>query len=157
MPKADSFFDMIEETDADFVLITETWFCNSVETDSFLDRAEGEFGLSSINRMRPRKGRNNPGGRLSLLFRKSSVHFTEYKIKRAGHEIICARAKLTGVSRPIFVIGTYPSPKLKAEQYHESLSLVSEALLKIKSETNNPYLIVMGDFNGKDIQEAIGN
>lgn len=83
--------------------------------------------------------------------------FNEHRIKRKSYEIICARGKLRDNSRPIFIIAVYLSTKLKAEQYHECLELIFDAILRIKSENNSPYLLVLVDFNNKDIGEAIGD
>ena len=46
---------------------------------------------------------------------------------------------------------------MKAKGYHECLVLISDAILKIKTENTNPYLVIAGDFNKKDVTKAIGD
>ena len=104
--------------------------------------AHGGYGLSFIHRMRRRNMGKNPGGGVSLVFRKSTIGLKEYKIKRKDHEIVCARGKLHNNTRPFFVIGVYISTKYKASQYHECLSLISDAVLKIKTEVKEAYIMI---------------
>ena len=150
-------FALFEEYALDFAVVTETWFGYSKETYLFKDRARGEFGIHSLDRMRRKTGHNNSGGSVSILFRPGSISFKEYKIKREGFELICARGKMNNNQRPFFVLAAYLSTKLKADQYHQFLTRISEAILKIKTEAKDPYIPLMGDFNNKDLDKAIGD
>ena len=116
-----------------------------------------EHGIEFVNKMRAKKGHNNPGGGVSIAYNPERLTLTEYPITRGQHELVCAKGKIKGNTRPLFILGIYLSPKLKAAQYHECLSLVSDAIMRIKTEHNNPYVIVGGDLNGKEISEAIGD
>ena len=40
---------------------------------------------------------------------------------------------------------------------HDLLSCLSDIILKIKTDVSNPYIVLAGDFNRKDIKEAIGD
>lgn len=60
-------------------------------------------------------------------------------------------------TRPLYILGVYISTRLKADRYHDCLSALSAIILKIKSEANCPYIILAGDFNRKDVEEAIGD
>ena len=49
----------------------------------------------------------------------------------------------------------YIPPKTKAKQSEQALEVLSDAILKLKTELADPYLIVVGDFNGRDLHWAI--
>ena len=51
----------------------------------------------------------------------------------------------------------YIPPDSVAAEYHAALSLVNQEILKIKTDLNDPYLIIGGDLNGRDLGEAIGD
>ena len=97
------------------------------------------------------------GGGVSIAFRKSAVTLREYKIKKKSYEIVCAKGKIANNTGPLFVFAVYLSTSLKASQYHEFLEIISQAILKVKSEAKYPYLILAGDFDRSDISEAIGD
>ena len=60
-------------------------------------------------------------------------------------------------TRPFFIIAVYIPPKMLAKNYHECFELISEAILKIKTECKDPYIVIGGDLNRRDIAEAIGD
>ena len=60
-------------------------------------------------------------------------------------------------TRPLYVIAAYISTRLKAEKYHEFLEIINATILKIKTETSEPHIILAGDFNRRDISEVIGD
>ena len=71
--------------------------------------------------------------------------------------MVGAVGKIHNNTRPLYIIGAYLSTRLKAREYHSLLETISLAILKIKSESTNPYVILAGDFNKKDVDEALGD
>lgn len=153
--KVESLKEMIEEGGQAFSVVTETWFHMGPPLDELKATMKNVHHLESIDRMRKRKGSANPGGGVSIVFDPSRIKLKEYPVKRRGHKIIAAVGKLPNNTRKIYIIGVYISTKLKADKYHECLETLNEVILKIKTETVNPYLVLAGDFNKKDVGEAI--
>ena len=60
-------------------------------------------------------------------------------------------------TRPFFVIGIYLPPKTKAADVNECMQLISQAVLRIKTEAKNPYIVIGGDLNHADMDDAIGD
>ena len=147
-PKAESFSPLFDDLRLDFVVVTEPWFSASSETREFLDRASGEFGIASVDRMR-KKNPNNNNNPSSL--RRAQLYLKNIKSKEHSLRLFVPEENCTTI-RALSL-----STKLKAKGYHQCLTLVSEAILKIKSEVSNPYIAIMGDLNNKDVNEAIGD
>ena len=95
--------------------------------------------------------------RQAILYNKNRCTFKERKIKGNRFEIISGIAKLVHNTRPWAVIVVYIPPDSLAESYHAVLKLVGDEIAKLKSELNDPYITVGGDFNGRNIGEAIGD
>ena len=152
-----SLKDYFTNLELSLAVISETWFHQGEKLDKLLLDAEQGMGLSMILKNRKKTGRANPGGGVGIVFDKQRVTLKEYPIKRGRFEIVAASGKIKNNSRPLYVIAVYLSTKLRASSYHACLSLVSDAILKIKNESSSPYIILAGDFNRKDIHEAIGD
>ena len=157
VPKCGSLIDYFCDLELTLAIICETWFHKSDTLESFQTKLKAEENICFLNKMRKKTGKNNPGGGVSIAYNESKVALTEFPITRGKYEIVCAKGKIKGNTRLLFVIGAYLPPKLKAAEHHECLELIGEAILRIKTEFRNPYIILGGDFNGKDIHEAIGD
>ena len=108
--KIDSLRDHFRESDLAFAIVTETWLCAAPGLEDWLINQEHANGLSFINCMRKRTGPANPGGGVSIIYRKSQVVFKEFKVKRENYEFVCAKGKITNNTRPIFVLAAYFAP-----------------------------------------------
>ena len=148
--KMPSVYDCFEELSLDIMVITETWFYSCAALDKLLKDAEKGEGIKAVNYCRKRNGRSNHGGGVSILYKESKVKISEYKLKRKGHEMVVVKAKLLNNTRPMFIIGVYVSTRLNSKAVKEILSMVNDAIHKIKSENANPYILIAGDFNRSD-------
>ena len=140
-----------------FAVVTESWFVKGHKLDDFKSTALQEHGLVVIDRNRPRMKSSNPGGGVAIVCNTKKITLKEHPVKRGKHEFIVASGKIHGNSRPLYVIATYLSTRLKAEEYHNHLAHLNAAILRIKTDVVNPYIILAGGFNRTDIQEAIGD
>lgn len=129
------------------MILTETWFYDCAALDNLMCDASSGEGIRFLNFCRKRKGRQNIGGGVSIAFKADRVKASEFKMKRSGHEIVAARIKLTNNTRPMFVLAVYASTRLNATKARELLTLVNDAIHKIKSTNGNPYILIAGDFN----------
>ena len=155
--KMDCLYDYFDNLSMSFVIVTETWFHECEAFGVLQTNAKHGHNLHMINRTRKKLNKSCVGGGVSIIFNKSKVTLKEFTVKRKGHEIVCARGKMQNNTRPIFILGVYISTKYKAAQYHDCLSTLSEAILKIKTEAKDPYIILGGDFNHRNVTEAIGD
>ena len=155
--KTNSLADCFKELGLSFAVIKETWFHEGQQLDKLAIDIHGEHGLSMINKMRKKNGRNNPGGGVSIVFDKTKIKLKEHKVTRGRLEIVAATGKFPNNTRPFYIIGVYISTRLRANSFHDLLSCLSDIILKIKTEVSSPYIVLAGDFNNKKIDEAIGD
>ena len=147
----------MQELDLSLTIITETWFYECESLRNLDISALNGSAVSFVHRCRKKKKRSNPGGGISIAFRKSRVSLKEFRFKRKQYELLCAHGKIVNNSRPIYIFGVYISPGSKAANYHECLELLSDAILKVKTSVREAYIVVGGDLNRRDIHEAIGD
>ena len=131
LPKKEAFIDYFDELDLSFAIVSETWLHRGGSLEILENELKAEHGIVLLNRMRVKKGNNNPGGGISIAYRSSKISLKEYPIKRGPYELICAKGKLPDNTRPVFVIGAYLPPKLKAQQTRECLDMISKVILKL--------------------------
>ena len=148
--KINSLCDAHDELGIDLSIVTETWFYKAPALEKVVCDAENGRALTLINNYRNRQGRTNGGGGVSIVFNKNRLTGKEYNIKRSGHEIVAAKLRVKGDSRPLFVLGIYLSTRLTAAEANKGIQTLIIAINKIKTEHENPYVIVGGDFNNFD-------
>lgn len=91
----------MEEFGLALAVVTETWLYDcevlrTFDTDMLHGRA-----LSFIHRCRKKLKRSNPGGGVSLAFRKSLINLKESPIKRKTYEIVAAQGKIPNITTPL--------------------------------------------------------
>ena len=150
----ESLIDYMEELDSSLSIITESWLKPGTRLNEDIVDLEkcSNIGLLHCSR-RSRRGRNAGGG-VAILFDRDKCNLKERKIKRGSAEILCATGRVNNFSRKIAILGVYISPRVRAKQYHLTLELISDAIRKLKEEFADPLIIVAGDFNHTNIEEA---
>ena len=156
-PKLGSLINNMRDLDIDISIISESWLKpGTILNEEIDDLRQGE-GLDLFHCSRMSRNGRAAGGGIAIIANRRRCILSEYKIKRGRSEILCTTGKLVGNSRKIAILAVYISPRCRAKQYHQTLENVSNAILKIKEEMHNPYIIVAGDFNRRKIEEAIGD
>ena len=140
-PKIESVITAFNELDLHFAVIAESWLkeCKNL-SDDLDDLNDGE-NISIIHKSRKSRRGKNAGGGIAILFQKNKIRLSERKIRRGKCELVCATGKLPGVARKIVILGAYLPPNIKANQAHEALAYISDAIGIIKQEMNDLSLI----------------
>ena len=146
----DSLYDYFEETEASFIVVSETWFYYCEALEKIMSDAAHGHGVGLINSCRKRLKRANPGGGVSIAFCTGRISLREYPVKTKGYEIIAATGKIPGTVGTLFIVALYLSTRLKKKQSEDFLDTVQDIINKIKSENQNAKVIVAGDFNRSD-------
>lgn len=94
-------------------------------------------------------------GGIAIVFNKHKLTLNEYKIQAGQAEIVAAVGKICGIQRKIVVIATYIPPKTKANQVTELMSKISDTILRVKTDYNDPVILLAGDFNQKNYAAAV--
>jgi hypothetical protein len=152
-----SLVDNFSNLDLSFAIVTESWLKPGSRLNDYIIDLEAGLNLKIIHISRKTKNGRNAGGGVALIYKPSKCQLNEYRIRRGKAEIVCATGKLTGSTRKLVVIGVYLPPKMTANQTKEALENVCLAVLKVKEEFQNPYIVIGGDFNGRNFEDSISD
>ena len=156
-PKMNSLVDYFEECDLTLAIVAESWLKPGAPLQEDLDDLEMGQNLRIVHHSRKSRRGKNAGGGIAIVYNKNKIKLNERRITKGKAEITCAVGRIPNCPRHLAVIGMYIPPQLRAAQYRAAFSFVCDAINQIKTDLADPYLIVAGDTNKKDINEAIGD
>ena len=149
MPKIESLINYFDEYGLSFCVTTETWIQGNRENNRAInDLLDG----SHIEMIRRDRGRRGGGVAISYDTRKAKLK--KYVIPNNRFEIVCAVGKFNNNTRKVAIFAVYLPPKQTSTTTKEVEACIADCILKIKSESNDPLIIVAGDLNRKDISGA---
>ena len=149
LPKIDSLVNYFEEYNLSACLISETWMRQDRDTDGILEEVENGAHISMIRRDRGRRG-----GGVAIAFDVRKMKLTKYRVNTRGFELVCATGKINNESRKLAVIAVYLPPKQTKNKTKEFCEVISDIIGKLKIELKDPYIILAGDINKKNIKPA---
>ena len=160
-PKIDSLILYMEELDATLSIITESWLRSGSKLEDDLFHLEHGTNLKMIYRNRDRNGRavkrdsggKIRGGGVAIIYHKNKINLTELKMPASRFEIVAAIGNLPGHTRKLVVYAVYAPPSLRTGAFDELIDEMVTSINKIKTEYDNPIIIVGGDFNRKPIDK----
>lgn len=158
-PKIHSVIDYFDELDLSFAVITETWLKEGSDLTEMKDDLSSGHNIEMINRIRPLKtnGQIKIGGGVSILYNPDRIALKEMPMKVGKSEIVAAIGKALQCKQKIIIIGAYLPPKMKAQSSRAAMERVERAIMKIKTEFNNPIIIYAGDFNKHNYKMILEN
>ena len=155
-PKINSLIDCFEELDARVRVITETWLCDrmSLEED-VMDLREGA-GLDLIYLNRDPLANGVAYGGVAVVSRTSSCNFKRWDLPNpGGHEVLAVAGSVAGYSRKMVVVAGYKPPGLAPARARSCVEYISDVILEAKRKYQDPHIILSGDFNQWQIQDAV--
>ena len=144
--KIESLAEHLNEVDASFAILSETWI-TSENIDRVKNDLEKGFGLKIIEKHR--RGKKKGGG-VAIVWRDSKINFSRYKLFTGDFEIVAAKTKLRAAERSMFVFSTYYPPNMSVNDVIKMNEIITDEIQKIKTKEENPVIVVSGDMNGKD-------
>ena len=155
-PKMNSLADYFTETEMSVAVVSETWFYKCEALQQLLIRAEHKDGLGMINNFRSKRKTNaNPGGGISIIYKKSMLELKPVPVNVKGQEICLAEGKLRGQSRPIYIVGCYLSTRLTKTEAKKYINVLSDVVGELETKKPNAEIIVAGDFNRADLDPML--
>ena len=94
-----SVIDAFDKLDLSLMMITETWMMEGPVKEKMTDQLSNGHNLGGIFRNRGRRG-----GGVAVIYNKSKMRMSEYKIKTKGHEILVTKGKINNNTRHMFAI-----------------------------------------------------
>ena len=156
-PKIDSLLDCFDELSVDIAVVTETWFRDGPDLSRDLEDLEHGAAVSTLVRCRP----PNPStgvshGGVAILYKKRIGRFKEIPINNPeSYEILPAVGTITGTSRKLVLIASYMPPNYTAARAASCIQFTEDLILDMKRRFRDPLIILSGDFNQWQIQEAV--
>ena len=154
IPKLASFRGTLEELGTDIAIVTETWCQDDNPTRQVLADFENKNDLSIIRRDR-RTG--TKGGGVAICSDNTKISMSRARIPHSKHEVAAAIGRRTGQRRKVLVIAAYLPPWYNAAQNTSFYNYINDCITLLLSRYEEPYVILAGDFNRRDISRATGN
>ena len=150
MPKIDSLIDYFDEHELSFCVITETWIQSSRETNKSINNLLDGSHIELIRRDRGRRG-----GGVAVAYDTRRAKLKKYVVRGNKFEIVCASGKFNNNSRKVAIFAVYLPPKQTLAATKEAATCIADCILKLKTESNDPLIVVAGDLNRKDHQWCV--
>ena len=139
-----SLKDYFKELELHFALICESWLRDDQRLREEVQNLELVENLSLIMKNRKSHKGKIAGGGVAVVFDKSRIKLSEYKIKNGCGEIVCAGGKIPSVPRKVFLMSIYIPPRMKAPQNRATLERINGTISTVKEEMDDPIIIVGG-------------
>ena len=151
LPKLRSFPKVLNGLQADVCIVTETWFQKCDKINSLLQDFKHLHCYSFLCRDRQTGKR---GGGIAICFDHEHIQLQQAKLPPSKHELLGAIGRRKGQRRKIAIIAAYLPPWYNADQDRSFHNAVNKAIRAIKSKYDDPYILVAGDLNRRDIRAA---
>ena len=154
-PKINSLIDPIEELDAAFAVVTETWLADGATLEDKQDLLLGT-GLLLLCKNRKPDDRGMSYGGVGLFFREELCNFKQLSMNNShNYEILTAVGSIQGLSRKIALLGCYMPPNYTVAKARSCLGYIEKMVIEMKRRLRAPIIVVTGDFNQWPIEEAL--
>ena len=147
-PKITSLIDYMYELQADFSMITETWFKGGKKLDAELSDIEQASGIRIVCR-----NRGKLGGGVAIAFNTSRCNLKKRTIK-SRFEMLCVTGKIAKIPRQFAIFVVYVPPSIKTQEFHNLTEDLAVAISEVKVSLSDPVVIVGGDFNKRNPSPA---
>ena len=151
-PKTDSMIQAFDSLNLHFAGISETWYKGGGALADHLIDVEGASGIKILHQSRDGRLKTRGGG-VAFAFDTSTCNFKRRQLKNVpkGLELICAVGRVEKISKRIAVFVAYVPPSMRAGQFKEFGEALAAEVAAVKTTYKSPGIIVMGDFNHRDV------
>ena len=155
-PKLPSFITCFTNLALCLAVVTETLFANGnrleIETENLL-LGQG-LNMRCLNRQPNASGLSH--GEVAIIYRDSWARGKDYNFANPdAFEVLPLRLDFADFSRPMFVVAAYIPPGYTVARGRACLQLINDLVLVIKNNHRDPYILIAGDFNQWEIDQAL--
>ena len=155
IPKISSFLDTLQELDADISVVTETWLQDSNEQSS---RTLADFeARSEYKLIRRDRTQGMRGGGVAIAYNENKIQMSRARLPHSKHEVVAAIGRRQGQRKKILILGIYVPPWYNAAQNSSMYNYINDCLVLLTARYEDPYIILAGDFNRRDIRKVTQN
>ena len=155
-PKMKSFITCFFNLAITFAVITETWLGHGTRMEAAAESlllGEG-LTINFLNREPSTNGVSHGG--VAIITRNSTTKVKTFDFPNPDKfEILAICATVASIRRKFFVIATYIPPNYTVSRGSACLDHLNKVILHIKQSHQDPYLLLAGDFNQWNVEQAI--
>ena len=151
-PKICSMIECFRELELSFFCITETWLKNDPATE----REKKEMFESEKIKLLA-KNRGTRGGGVCVAVNTLLMDMSIIPLPNNKYEVLGCVGRVKNVDNELVVITVYLPPKMSAPVLENFCEFLGDAIEHVKNKYNNPFVVITGDFNRKDISEALAD
>ena len=153
--KTAALTDAFGSLDLNFAGITETWFRGGKALSNDLIEYKGSTGIITLHKSRDGRTRGNGGG-IAIAFDTACCNFKQRHLKFAKKfEVICAVGRVGKINRKVVAFTIYIPTNMTAPELAELREALSTEVRAARCSLGDPVIVVMGDFNHRDITSAL--
>ena len=142
---------------ADIVVVMETWLKDN-QVHELADELLNGDGLGLLTKNRQALQNCVSYGGVAVVWRESRGTFKEIRIRKPDrYEVLAATGSIRGHSRKFVVVACYLPPCYTVSRGRGALDHLENVIIGVKSRYNDPYLIIVGDFNQWKIGRVMDN
>ena len=155
-PKLASFVQCFACLSLTFAIVTETWLCQGSRLELDVENLLYGHGLIVKYLNRPPSVNGVSHGGVALIGRESSTKFKDFSFPNpGGFEVMACTVSVASIKRKFYVVGAYIPPNYTVARGRACLDHINNLIDHIKRHSQDPYLLVAGDFNQWKIEEAL--
>ena len=156
-PKIDSLIECFSELEVDVAVVTETWLKGGELLEKDISDLELGAGIGAVVKNRqpnPRTGVAHGG--VGIFFRKSVSSFKTFRYANPENfEVLPAFTTLRGSARKLVVVAAYIPPNYPVPRARQCLDFIESLIIQVRLTFRDPYIVVAGDFNQWQIDQAL--
>ena len=150
--KINSVLVAFEGLNLDFMIVSETWLQYRKSHAEDLKKLEEGYNIGHC-----KKNRKTRGGGVAILYKNTKLSLKQCYPFPADIEITCAIGKTLHDNRKVLILAVYIPPKTSAAQFDRIGDCISERIGRAKNEHDDPYIVIGGDFNRRELAGKIAN
>ena len=155
-PKLPSFITCFMNMALCLAVVTETWFATGsrleIETENLL-LGHG-LNMKCLNRQPNASGLSHGG--VAIIYRDSWARGKDYSFANPdSFEVLPLRLDFADLNRPLLVVAAYIPPGYTVMRGRACLQHINDLVLDIKNNIRDPYILITGDFNQWEIDQAL--
>ena len=155
-PKLKSFIQCFISMSLTFAIVTETWLAQGSRLELDAEDLLLGHGLSIKYLNRPPSINGVAHGGIAIISRASVTKMKDYPFPNpSNYEVMGTCMSVANVKRKFYVIAAYIPPNYVVAKGRACLQHINDFVLEIQRASNDPYIMVAGDFNQWPIGEAL--
>ena len=157
-PKVNSLLRNFSELDLQLAIIAETWLTEGSQLELDTENLLLGQGLHAITRSREPSAAGFSHGGVAVIIKENISRPKVYKYPNPeNYEVLPVITPIQGQARRMAIIAAYIPPGYSVARGRGCMQHISDLVLKVKSDIDDPLVCVAGDFNQWDVENYLAD